>query len=542
MRNARHAIIDHGRRLAGLILAVALVASCGDDGGTGPGNDSDTDMIGVDGGTVVGVGGAVVEIPPGALDHEVDISIAAYGDPGDLPAAALPALLPLAGVSCAPDGTVFATPVTITLPTGEPLAPGTIVPLHVWDADAGFWAATPFVAIAAADGATLTAEVTHFSFFAGLPGSDALLGDIDPMLCESAAPDAILAAFQAQFREQVAAVDDHGVWQQECRKVVGINWDLHAESGGVPADIVTLEGATGDGVLSVSYQMSCSDGSQPGNAFDAMIDVYYDCAAPALLVQADPGMIEVGGSATVTANLRCGEQPWPGRAIQFECFGPAGIDDDEATTDPVGRARTMYANDGGAGDVTVRAYVDACEGMDQAATVTADAGITVGGDSQGFLHVGFSQDAGDGPLGVFQDGADVSFHFTAADGVVSGEGMLVHAVQIFPGDLDCWLDSVNAPAFPIMIMGTVADGQVELRFVPQGSMPLSFVMMCDRDDPSDYPYAGHGLLEGMVLYEDVRPSMSFSDGATDSGSGSQDFGGDIPLEYEWNVTIHRARY
>ena len=523
-----------------LALALPLLGTCSDDDGTAPGSGDGDALVGPGGGTVTGTGGAAVTIPAGALDREVVISVAALEDPDQLPAGAAGPLVPVAGVLCGPDGCEFALPVTVTFPAPAALGPGEVIPLHVWQPDSGLWAGTPFVATVGADGTALTATVTHFSFFGGLPGSGPLLAQADALLCDDAAPAAVIAAFEAQFREQIADVGEHGIWDQECRQVVGLGWDLHAESAGGAADDVRLEGRQGDGATMVSYPVECLAGDGVGNTLDAMVTIHHECALPTLAVAADPARIEPGESSTVTATLHCDQLVMDGQVVMFECFGSGPIAPDEAATSPAGQAQTMYTNDGDPEPATVRAYHDACAGTDQAATVTAEATIAVGGDWQGTLSVDFTQQVGGGPLGTFADHVTVTFDFTVEAGTVAGDGTLTHAVQITPGDQDCWLGGVSAPPFGVVVAGTASGGQVTLQIAPEGAMPLSFEILCDPDDPSSYPYPGHGLLEGMALTQDIQPAMALEDGASDSGSGSQDFGGDIPLTYTWSCSIGRA--
>lgn len=522
-----------------LVLALSSLAACGGDDVAGPDDPPNPAFIGPEGGTVTGADGSRITVPAGALDQEVALTVAGFADPGDLPAAA--ALMPLAGVFCGPDGQTFASPVTVTFTAREALTPGARIPLHTWCDTAGGWVATPFTATVREDGSTLDADVTHFSCFGGLPGSEGLLADIDGMLCAGAAAAVIIGEFQVQFREEVAAVGDHGIWDQECREVVGLDWDLHATSGGTSGDRMEFEGDVGTQSLTVGYQVECSTGDSPGNTLDATITIHHACSPPDLLAAADPACIEAGGSSTVTATLHCGELPYPGQDLQFECFGPGQIAADAVVTNPAGQAQTMYTNDGEPGTATVRAYHDACAGTEQASTVTDDAVITIGGDWQGVLHVAFHQEVGDGPLGVFQDAVTITFAFTTAEGTVTGTGMLIHAPQIWPGDEDCWLDSIDAPPFPVVIAGTTSAQTVQLQFVPSGMIPLSFVIMCDPDDPSEYPYPAHGLLEGAALTLDIQPILALADGATAEGSGSQDFGDDMPLVFDWNVTINLVR-
>jgi hypothetical protein len=405
---------------------------------------------------------------------------------------------------------------------------------------AGGWAATPVVATVDADGMSFTGAVTHFSFFSGLTGSGGLLGPVDEELCAGADAASILATFQQLFRAEIAKVGDHGIWDQECREVVGLHWDLHAESGGGAADIMTLEGQEGDESTMVSWQVTCSTGENAGNALDAIVNIHHSCSPPDLAVAAEPSDIGTGGSSTVTATVSCDGQPMAGRNVSFECFGPPGIEAGQATTNAADQARITYTNEGEEGRASVHAHHEACAGTDHAETATGAAEIDIGGDWRGTLTVDFQQDAGDGPLGVFEDAVRVEFNFSLETEEVTGDGTLSHSVSITPGDADCWINNVSAPSFPVVVSGSTTEEQVQLFFAPTGAMPLTFVITCDPDDPQDYTYPGHGLMEGFAITEDIVPTLPLADGASTSGSGSQDFGEGIPLTYSWTVTLQRG--
>ena len=151
-------------RIAAVCLLVGLSA-CGGGGGEGQGAATPPPPppppagIGPAGGTVSGPNGAQVVIPPGALTTNVDIKVemTATGAP------ALPTTVTAAGQTFAftPHGTIFAVPVTVTLPFDAATVPTGLTPgLYKTNAQ-DQWEA---VANATVDAGTMTAQITTFSF------------------------------------------------------------------------------------------------------------------------------------------------------------------------------------------------------------------------------------------------------------------------------------------------------------------------------------------------------------------------------------------
>ena len=72
-----------------------------------------------------------------------------------------------------------------------------------------------------------------------------------------------------------------------------------------------------------------------------------------------------------------------------------------------------------------------------------------------------------------------------------------------------------------------------------GMMSVSFTITCDPDDPVDYPYPVYGLMEGAIIASEISLSGAREDGASDSGSGVDPFGGDDPMDYSYTVTVRQ---
>ncbi|MBI5490321.1 MAG: hypothetical protein HY905_23495 [Deltaproteobacteria bacterium] len=129
----------------------------GDADSDGDGDGGGDGTIGAAGGTVTGPDGVTLEIPPGALDHEVTFSIAA--EAGDVDG-----IEPLGAMyEFLPAGTVFALPATVTMPYDAAGGAGHEPAIAVWwsDSTTGPWAALAGVVDVSAH--EVTGATTHLS-------------------------------------------------------------------------------------------------------------------------------------------------------------------------------------------------------------------------------------------------------------------------------------------------------------------------------------------------------------------------------------------
>lgn len=518
---------------------IMLIACCSGDDATTPTQASNT--IGANGGTVVDKGGAGVTIPPGALNQEVAIEVDTYIDSDACPTATGPVPGYVGGARFGPHGMQFAVPVTVTIPCNRELTPSSSFPLFVWNETDAAWEQTGFIATVAPDGHSFSAEVTHFSIFSGFGGvgSGGMFGSIDDELCQGGDPASVMNGFIESFRRDIADVGDKGIYDNQCKEVTGIDFDIGIEIEGNVISEFKREGETADESVMFVYTAECSSGQSAGGYIDATVVIYYECTAPGLQVSADPSHVEQGGSSTVKATLKCGEAAYPGQMIQFECFGDGEITLDEDVTNPAGQAQTMYEAPDQNGEATVAAYYNACAGTKNAETVQAGTGITVGGPWSGTMTVTFNHPLPDPPLLDFTDVLTIEFDFDITEGNITGTGTCSHSIDITPGG-DCQLTSLSAPSFDFSVTGTATDQTLQFMVIPNGLMPINFVITCWHDgDPADYPYPPYGAMEGSIIATHMNVSVAREDGATDSGSGSEDWGGGLPMYYSYIVTVHK---
>jgi len=118
--------------------------------------NTNTGLIGTEGGTITTASGAVIVIPPGALAEETSISVNSHYS-----MASLPAPSPFAGgARFGPDGLVFNSPVTITVPLASAQGPGTELALFAYDEQRGGWLLTEFTVVVNPDGLSASGEVS----------------------------------------------------------------------------------------------------------------------------------------------------------------------------------------------------------------------------------------------------------------------------------------------------------------------------------------------------------------------------------------------
>lgn len=152
-----------GGALAGFVV---LMAACG--GGSGgdnlppPANVDARGSVGSIGGSVTHSTGASIEVPAGALATAIEITIST--DTASAPT--IPATLRANGVGYAllPHGTIFTTPVTVSVPFNAALVPSGATPRLYKAEPGGSFIEIPTNVV----GNKLVAQVSSFSFFQAL--------------------------------------------------------------------------------------------------------------------------------------------------------------------------------------------------------------------------------------------------------------------------------------------------------------------------------------------------------------------------------------
>ena len=151
-----------------ILALVTLNTACsgGGKGGTIPGgNDvaSYSQEVGPDGGTVTDPRGAVIIIPPGALDAKTTITVRTYAGMTDVKNKFGSSIFQ-SGVELLPHSLQFKKPVTVTMPSGIKMTPGDRRAVFLYDSPKNRWNESEIEATVNADGSTLTFTTTHFCY------------------------------------------------------------------------------------------------------------------------------------------------------------------------------------------------------------------------------------------------------------------------------------------------------------------------------------------------------------------------------------------
>ncbi len=117
--------------------------------------------VGSSGGVISDPRGAVVIIPPGALDTATTIKVKTYQNRSEvMDRFGMP--LFSAGVELLPEGLQFNRPVTVTVPSGVRMTPGERRAISQYDEARGGWKLTGAAATVDASGTTVSYSTTHF--------------------------------------------------------------------------------------------------------------------------------------------------------------------------------------------------------------------------------------------------------------------------------------------------------------------------------------------------------------------------------------------
>jgi len=194
---------------------------------------------------------------------------------------------------------------------------------------------------------------------------------------------------------------------------------------------------------------------------------------------------------------------------------------------------SLYITDG-EGVATVTATNEGCQG-ENPQTATASTQISVGGWT-GTINMSFYHAVGD-IYESFSDNIVIDFVITSADVGFYGDGTGSHSVNIVPGE--CSVTGITAPDFPAMVVGTVNGEYFDFVVMPnsQPEFPLSFTLLCNEEQITIPVYSP---LLGTIMGLDMQCHVERVDGATDSGSGSSDFGEDMPIDWSFEVVLHQG--
>ncbi|MBN2071073.1 MAG: hypothetical protein JW814_06400 [Candidatus Krumholzibacteriota bacterium] len=517
-----------------LLIAQIVFYGCGDS--SGPSTPVDT-VIGPEGGTVTDPGGASVIIPAGALASETRITVNTLQEKGDLPEENQIFLPMLGGGEFGPDGTVFAIPVTMTIPVDPPLQPTDKVTVLYWDDTEEGWSRLESIVSVAPDGMSVTFESTHFSIFSAVTD---VFDDFHENFGDGSTAEAAFTGYVSWFKANVTDIGRKGLYREDCHEVVGLRIGLsysvhHLPDGPVYEGIpYHMEGSSTaiEVVFFVAYEF-VQAGVLDKN-YNLEIHVFLECCQAEVEVSADPSSIGTGQTSRVTATVACDDEAMRGYEVTFESLGGFGtVSPASATTSSGGTAFTTFTAGDDEGVESVRASTTNCGGSE---SPDGAAQIEINNDWSGDLDITFVHDIGDEPLFTFTDDVSISVNLTIEEGVVTGTGSGTHNISLSIHNR-CGEEGMSAPGFSVFASGVVSGDMIEMQIVAM-SMPVYFNLHCVWDtEEGDFPYPVYGLLESAIIAQYIFIEVPFEDGGTDSGSGIDPSGEDIPMAYSYSFSL-----
>ncbi|RKX23357.1 MAG: hypothetical protein DRP45_10595, partial [Candidatus Zixiibacteriota bacterium] len=509
---------------------------CGDDKPTE--NTPPPTTVGPNGGTVTGIGGASVVIPAGALSAETAITVTTCSDESSLPSS-LGIFDFLGAVDFGPDGQEFAVPVTITIPCPTPMTPGSQFPLLYFDDAEDLWVQSLSVATVSGDGQSYSGQVSHFTVWTGGDiGPDGLFDDFVSDLGDGSNGQGALDLYMIYFIQNIAEVGDIGIHGGQCHEVVGINFDVAYQIDGVPGSFYEPMGdVSGDNVFLISYKLDRVT-ITTSTWFDLGVGIFFKCV-PVLEVAASPSRIDVEETSTVTATLTCNSVPMPGRQITFEAAGGLGtLSPTTATTAGNGQAQTTFTAGSDEGREAILTHYTACEGRSTQNTEIASASIDIGDLGSSTLNLTFHH-SGDGVSWVFDDAITINFDLNIEENTITGSGTGSQNLSVvMVGSEVCDIASQYSSSFEVAIVGSVVGDYLDFQ-VFAASLPVGFTVHCDTDPPiPDVTVSVYSNLLASIMGQNIFLHVLNQSGATDSGSGSEGFGEDIPINYTYSVTLN----
>lgn len=529
----------HRTLTAGVLLIMSLAAFPGCSGGSGGGSPIAPygTTIGPAGGTVTDNGGSSVTIPPGALGSNVAITVKTLPEKDDLPTASQTFLPLLGGAQFGPSGTNFAVPVTITIPLDPPLGAGETASVLFWNETDESWSAVDGPVTVAPDGRSVSAEVDHFSLFSAVGD---VFNNFHANFGDGPTAESAFTSYCSWFKSNVTSIGRKGIYKGDCHKIVGLRIGLGYDVQYFPdgpnyqGTPYMMEGESSDRQVAFDLQYEHVLAGVVDMNYDLEVYVFLECCAPEAEVTAEPASIGTGETSRVTANVMCDDEAMEGRQVTFESLGGLGdVSPASASLSSGGTATTTFTAGEDEGIESVRASLSTCDGQE---TPDGAAQIEISDDWSGTMDVTFTHNIGDEPLFTFTDDVAISFDLTIEKGVVSGTGTGTHSVHLATAG-NCDEQSMSAPEFTVTVTGAAVGGNLEFTVVPT-DMSIDFTLLCHWDeDDTEVPYPIFGLLESAIMAMDIFVDIPWQDGGTDSGSGSESFGEDIPILYSYSVTL-----
>jgi uncharacterized protein (TIGR02145 family) len=312
------------------IFLAVIINSCNKDTDQIDHLNSNSGLIGVDGGTITTASGASIIIPPGALSNSTEITIQSYEDQSTAQKYTVALGNIAGGVILGPDGLSFQESVTITIPLNKPLGPD-VSEVKIFYKDNGDpsnsnyptnysgWKQTNFVGKVNADRQSVTAQIYHFSEFVvqlNFGGSTLdVIGEAAATLGDNGL-GVDLESYTEYFESFVAGIgdvhsfdlpmnnsygyDDSTIYDYRDFQVVGIRYELYHDFGSIFENpLIIFHGEPGGFSFFYNYE---GDNTSIGKQiiYHLFINVYYRIKSDDIDIDIDVIEIDV---PTVTTSF-----------------------------------------------------------------------------------------------------------------------------------------------------------------------------------------------------------------------------------------------
>jgi len=530
------------------LLLIAL--TCKKDSATNPEDNNNSGIssqkvIGASGGKVEDGYGASITVPAKALSAKTTISVRTVHADSIPPG--WQSYLVANMIECLPDGATFQQPVTVTMPvtSGRTYQEGDSANLCLFNTTSGAWEITAVPAVVMADGRHLRAQVTHFSGVGTTePGSFGGGNKEFDSIDNSIELGTIAEGWAYHIMQSLGPI---GVAKKRIRdccyvlKNVVFHFKFVSPAYSGNYNVVYGDPASCDKTDKLRF-----DEGTPADGYHMGVDVIccLSVCNPDLNLTADPDLFMVpdhkGKTADLTATVRCGNGPdaaFNGQSVKFELeSGPGTVSPSLVKTNAQGVAQSTYTVEK-RGIASIRAEVPTCQ---SAKPVTAAKTVSVKIDSlvpdHIYAKVNIHHGHADMPW-TFDDKVEMWLKLEVQGdnaAITGGEGS--HNARCVAADSECSIVNLSAPSFTPTGKVTKSGDSLTIEFNPNLAI-VNFIYRCDfgGGDGFSRSVPAYSYLVSSVIAMYVKGTIKMEWGSFVQGSGSERFGEDFPLTYEFEI-------
>ncbi|MBN1397608.1 MAG: hypothetical protein JXA06_06220 [Bacteroidetes bacterium] len=508
------------------------------------GGSSSQLTIGSSGGKVEDSYGASINVPSGAVSSNLTISVrTVHADsiPPELQSAIVGNI-----IECLPHGAEFLQPVTIVLPvtSGFTYQAGDTLNLYIYNADSSAWEMTTIPAIVTADGQHLQASVTHFTDYGtnssgGYNGGGHGFDNVNHSIDLSVAIDGWIG----QYMRSLGGIGTKKRMLDCCMTLANAWFEFRYSSPGYNATITKVEGdqASCDKMENLNF----SEGTpSDGYHINIRVRLCWVVCNPDLNLSISPSHFMVpddrGKTADVSASVSCGNGPggtFSGHSVKFVvASGPGRVDPPFAKINSSGTASGTYTVET-RGTSNIRAELETCQ-TTEPTTATASANVVVDTliPDHIYANVTIHHGGSDMPW-TFDDRVEMMLTISIEDEnvtVTGGEGS--HYATCTSNDSECSIINLSAPDFTPTGNVTKNGNSLYVEFNPNLAS-INFTYYCDFGDGDviNSPVPAYGYMVSTIIAQNVKGTINMELGSFVTGSGSESFGEDLPISYEFEI-------